>query len=260
MSILLWEKGAPLAEGSNPAEGPSITPYLVDRGQPNSCIIVCPGGGYNHLAEPKEGETIANWLNEIGLSAVVLHYRVAPYRHPCPFMDAQRTIRLLRARAEEWNLDPNRIGILGFSAGGHLAATAGTRYDFGDPQAEDPIERESSRPDLMVLCYAGISMIEFPHNKHLLGEDAAEGLRLELSNEKHVTPETPPAFLWMTANDEKVPVKHNLLFAAALDEQKVPFEMHLFESGKHGLGLAKEHPSIKPWTELCEAWLKKRGF
>jgi acetyl esterase/lipase len=258
--ILLWPEEAPLAKGGEPADRPSITPYLLETGQRNACIIVCPGGGYNHLAEPKEGETIARWLNEIGLSAVVLHYRVAPYRHPCPLMDAQRTIRLLRARAQEWSIDRNRIGILGFSAGGHLSATAGTRYDAGVPDAADPIERESSRPDLMVLCYAGISMSEFPHNPYLLGEHAADELRHELSNEKHVTPHTPPAFLWMTADDAKVPVQHNLLFAAALAEHKVPFEMHIFGEGRHGLGIAKDHPSVGQWTELCRVWLKKQGF
>jgi acetyl esterase/lipase len=127
-AVILWPEGAPLARGNEPADSPSITPYLVSSDEPNACMIVCPGGGYNHLAEPKEGKTIARWLNDIGISAVVLHYRVAPYQHPCPLLDAQRTIRLLRSKAVEWNLNPSKIGILGFSAGGHLAATAGTHY------------------------------------------------------------------------------------------------------------------------------------
>lgn len=238
MSILLWPNGAPLAKGNKPADCPSMTTYLLKSDRPSSCIIVCPGGGYKHLAEPREGEVIAKWLNEIGVSAVVLHYRVAPYHYPCPLLDAQRAIRFLRNKAKEWNIDPKRIGIMGFSSGGHLAATVGTHYDAGMPDADDPVERESSKPDLMVLCYAVML----------------------LSNEKHVTSETPPAFLWITANDDKVPVKHNLRFASVLSEHRVPHEMHIFESGRHGLALAADHPSVKYWTHLCQQWLEKQGF
>lgn len=260
MSILLWPNGAPYAKGNEPTDCPSITPYLLNNDKENSCVIVCPGGGFNHLAEPKEGETIAKWLNEIGLSAVVLHYRVAPYEHPCPMLDAQRAIRLLRYKSKEWRIDPKRIGIIGFSAGGHLAATAGTHYDAGSPEADDPVERESSKPDVMVLCYALISMLDTPYSKYLLGEHATDEMKLRLSNEMHVTSDTPPTFLWITADDQKVPVKPNLLFASALSEHQVPYEMHIFESGRHGLALAVDHPSIKYWTHLCQLWLERQGF
>lgn len=238
MSILLWPNGAPLAKGNEPADCPSITTYLLKSNRPSSCIIVCPGGGYRHLSVHKEGEVIAKWLNEIGVSAVILHYRVDPYHHPCPLLDAQRAIRLLRNKAQELNIDPMKIGIMGFSAGGHLAAMVGTHYDTGMPDAADPVERESSKPDLMVLCYAVML----------------------LSNVKYITSETPPTFLWMTAKDDKVPVKHNLRFASALSEHRVPNEMHIFESGRHGLALATNHPSVKNWTNLCKRWLKKQGF
>lgn len=259
MSILLWPNGAPYAIGTEPEDCPSITPYLLESNQQSPCIIVCPGGGYSMRAA-HEGEPIAKWLNQNGISSVVLNYRVNPYKHPSPLLDIQRAIRTIRFKAKEWNIDPQRIGVLGFSAGGHLAATVGTHYDLGTPTSEDPIERESSRPDLMVLCYAVISMIEFPHNKNLLGENPTEELRLLLSNEKHVTPDTPPAFLWITADDSAVPVENNLMFGTALSENKVPFELHIFESGRHGLGLATDNPNIKPWTQLCELWLKKQGF
>lgn len=238
MSILLWPDGAPLAKGSLPVDCPSMTTYFLISKRPRSCIIVCPGGGYKHLAEPKEGGDIAKWLNKIGVSAVVLHYRVAPYRQPCPLLDAQRAIRLLRNKSQEWNIDPLRIGIMGFSSGGHLAAMAGTYYDDGMPDADDPVERESSKPDLMVLCYAVML----------------------LSHEKHVTSKTPPAFLWMTAKDDKVPVKHNLRFASTLREHRVPYEIHIFKSGRHGLALAADHPIVKNWTHLCQRWLIKQGF
>lgn len=238
MSILLWPNGAPFAKGNEPADCPSMTTYFLVSNRPRSCIIVCPGGGYKHLAEPKEGEDIARWLNKIGIPAVVLHYRVAPYHHPCPLLDAQRAIRLLRNKAQEWNIDPLRIGIMGFSSGGHLAAMVGTRYDAGMPDADDPVERESSKPDLMVLCYAVML----------------------LSNEKHVTSETPPAFMWMTANDDTVPVKHKLRFASVLKKHRVPHEMHILESGRHGLALAADNPAVKYWTHLCQQWLVKQGF
>jgi acetyl esterase/lipase len=260
-SLLLWPQGAPFAKGSAPEDCPKITPYLVKSATPTATVVVCPGGGYTRHA-PHEGEPVARWLNRAGVSAFVLNYRVAPYQHPCELLDAQRGIRFVRFHARECNLDPKRVGILGFSAGGHLASSAGTHYDKGKP-SPDPIEREGCRPDLMILCYAVITFGEHRHNGcmvNLLGKDAPEDMRNLLSNEKQVTADTPPTFLWHTENDAGVPVENSLLFAQALRRHKVSFEMHIFKAGRHGLGLAPDDPHVGTWTRLCEEWLKKQGF
>jgi len=263
MFIPLWSGRAPYALGDEEEDRPELTPFLLDGSDgPKGCIIVCPGGGYARRA-PHEGEPVAEWLNGIGISAFVLKYRVSPYKHPAPLADAQRAIRHVRHHAAEYRIDPNRIGILGFSAGGHLAATAGTHFDAGDPQAADPVERVSCRPDLMVLCYPVISFGEYRHQgsmNNLIGEDAPQHLRELLSNELQVTADTPPAFLWHTSDDPGVPVENSFLFAAALRRHRVPVELHCYESGRHGLGLAKDHPQAHTWTALCELWLRKRGF
>ncbi|HEX7056718.1 MAG TPA: alpha/beta hydrolase [Bacilli bacterium] len=258
----LWPNGAPLAMGTEPSDCPELTPYLIDTKKSLAGMIVCPGGGYWMRAD-HEGEPIARWLNRIGIHAFVLDYRVAPYRHPAPLMDAARAIRYVRANAENFHTDPYRIGILGFSAGGHLAATAGTGFDRGNPLADDPIERMSSRPDLMVLCYPVISFSEFGHTgsmKNLLGENPSREVRRKLSAELQVTADTPPAFLWHTADDSVVSAENSILMAQALSKHGIPFELHIFASGRHGLGLAEAEPETKRWPELCELWLRKRGF
>lgn len=261
--IELWPEGAPYARGNEAEDRPAITPYLVEGTDgPVSLVVVCPGGGYTHRAN-HEGEPIAKWLNTLGISAVVLDYRVGPYQHPAPLGDAQRAIRYVRSRAAEWNVDPNRVGILGFSAGGHLASTAGTHYDNGNPEAADPIEQRSSRPDFMVLCYPVISFGEYRHNGsrvNLIGENPPEELVSLLSNELQVTEDTPPSFIWHTSDDPAVPVENALLFASALSRNKVPFELHSYMTGRHGLGLALDHPEAVTWTELCARWLKRLGY
>jgi len=198
------------------------------------------------------------------VAAVVLDYRVSPYRHPIPLGDAQRAIRLVRSRAADWKIDPKRVGILGFSAGGHLAGSAATIFDAGKPDAADPIDRESCRPDAAVLCYAVLTFGEFRHNGsmvNLLGSDNPDAkLRESLSLETRVTRETPPTFLWHTSDDGAVPVENSLLFAAALHKNKVPFELHVFPHGQHGLGLATGVPEVGQWPSLCAAWLKGIGF
>jgi acetyl esterase/lipase len=261
-TIELWPGASSDSQGEQNQGCPSLTLYPVTGDGLRAAVIVCPGGGYGTRA-PHEGEPIAKWLNGLGISAYVLNYRVAPYKHPVPLQDAQRAIRTVRHHAEVWGVDANRIGILGFSAGGHLAATVGTHFDAGDQSSVDPIDQQSSRPDLMVLCYPVIS---FGMNAHqgsrinLIGDNAAEELVHDLSNELQVTAETPPTFLWHTADDGAVSVENSLLFASSLSRHKVPFDLHVFESGRHGIGIASEHPEAYIWPDVCANWLKKQLF
>jgi acetyl esterase/lipase len=260
--IPLWRNGAPGLDTATPQETPTITPYLLEDGKVHGAVIVCPGGGYAGRA-PHEAEPISRWLNRAGFHSFVCAYRVAPYKHPYPMLDAQRAIRWVRFHAEEYNIDPKHIGILGFSAGGHLVSTVGTHFDQGNPAAIDPIDRVGCRPDALILCYPVISFGPYGHHGsmvNLIGENPPEELRLSLCNELQVTAQTPPSFLWHTANDEGVPVENSLLFAEALSKYKVPFELHIFQSGPHGMGLAESDPHVHEWTNLCETWLKRLGF
>lgn len=259
MKIELWPNRKFPDQGSANINCSTLTPYLLEGEGPFPAVIVCPGGGYAFRAE-HEGEPVAKWLNRIGLSAVVLNYRVAPYRYPSSFEDARRAIRLLRSRAKEWHIDSNRVGMLGFSAGGHLAGTVGVHSDWGNGSAEDPIEKESCHPDFMILGYPLISiekaMDEIKQN--LLGKASDPVLQNFLSIEKQVIENTPPAFMWQTADDDIVPVEHLYHLANVLSENKVPYEMHVFEKGVHGLGLAEWHQEARIWTFLCENWMKAR--
>jgi acetyl esterase/lipase len=262
--IVLWPDGAPGAVGKEPGDIPTLTPYFPPAEKANgAAIIVCPGGGYSHLAD-HEGRPVAEWLNTLGITAFVLKYRLGPrYHHPAPLLDAARAIRTVRARATEWHLDPGRIGILGFSAGGHLTATIGTHFDAGKADAPDPIDRLSSRPDLMVLIYPVITMKEFTHagsKKMLLGENPTPELITLLSNDEQVTKETPPAFLVHTADDPGVPVENSLRFAAALRKARVPVEIHIYEHGPHGFGLGTKDPILATWPQRCAEWLRLHGF
>jgi acetyl esterase/lipase len=262
MNLLLWPEGTPNALGENPEDKPLLVPYLVQSDKPSAAVVICPGGGYARRAD-HEGEPVALWLNTLGISAFVVHYRVAPYRHPNPLMDAQRAIRTVRSRSQEWNVDPGRVGILGFSAGGHLASVCGTHFDGGQPDARHPVERENCRPDLLVLCYPVISMESFTHvgsYTNLLGDAPDHALVRSVSSDLQVTEQTPPAFVWHTADDASVPVGNSLMFTSSLSSNKIPFELHVFESGRHGLGLAADHPGVNAWTQLCAVWLKKQGF
>jgi acetyl esterase/lipase len=263
---LLWPGGAPGALGTEAVDKPKITVYLApaDRAT-GSAVVVCPGGGYRVVAADHEGKQIALWLNSIGVSAFVLQYRLGErYRHPVPLEDAQRAIRLVRSRSKEWRVDPRRIGILGFSAGGHLASTAATHFDDGQPGATDPVDRESSRPDFAVLCYAVISLEDPPAHagsrRSLLGDAPDPALVALLSNEKQVTPRTPPTFLWHTADDTAVPVENSLLFFEALHKAGVPGELHVFPHGRHGLGLAPGDPAVSQWARLCAVWMEGLGL
>jgi acetyl esterase/lipase len=243
---------------------PTLTPYLATKEKATgAAIIVCPGGGYGHLAD-HEGGPVAEWLNSVGVTAFVLKYRLGPtYHHPAPLQDAARAIRTVRARAKEWGLDPQRIGILGFSAGGHLAATAGTHFGGGQADASDPVERVSSRPDLLILIYPVITMRDATHSgsrKNLLGEQPSAELVTLLSNEEQVTKETPPTFLVHTMTDAAVPVENSMMFAAALRKAGVPFEFHLYERGPHGFGLGTKDPILATWPARCADWLRIHGF
>lgn len=265
-AIPLWPNGAPGAKGSAPEDIPSIQLYQPPADKANgAAIVVCPGGGYGALAS-HEGHDVAVWLNSIGVTAVVLKYRLGRYgyRHPVMLQDAQRAIRTTRAKAVEWKIDPNRIGIMGFSAGGHLTSTAATHFDAGDANASDPIEKQSSRPDVAIVCYPVITMTDpFVHagsRKNLLGDTPSPELINLLSNEKQVTEKTPPTFIFHTEDDKGVPVENSLMFAAALRKAKVPYEMHIYETGRHGVGLAKDNPALSTWPKLLENWLRARKF
>jgi acetyl esterase/lipase len=264
---LLWPGGAPGAKGDRPEDKPTLTICLPDPSKSNgAAVIVCPGGGYQGLAVDHEGRQVAAWLNSLGVAAFILEYRHhgRGYQHPAPLDDAQRAIRTVRARAAEWKVDPRRIGILGFSAGGHLASTAGTHFDRGNPAAEDPIARASCRPDFMILCYAVIAFGEpYSHGgsqANLLGKDAPPELVRSLSNEKQVTKDTPPTFLFQTDEDKAVPAENSVYFYLALRKAGVPAELHIFRPGQHGLGLAKNTPGTSEWPKCCEGWLKSQGF
>ncbi|HEY9431310.1 MAG TPA: alpha/beta hydrolase [Blastocatellia bacterium] len=263
--IPLWANGAPGAKGDTPEDVPSFQLYQPPADKASgAAIVVCPGGGYGHLAR-HEGHDIAVWLNGIGVTAVVLKYRLGPkYQHPAMMQDALRAIRYTRSKASEWKIDPNRVGVMGFSAGGHLASTAATQFNVGDPNASDPVEKLSSRPDLSILCYPVVTMTDpFAHKgsrRNLLGENPPAQLIDLMSSEKWVTDQTPPTFLFHTGDDPVVPVENSLMFALALRKKKVPYELHVYEHGRHGVGLASDDPALNTWTRLLENWLRARGF
>lgn len=269
-SFPLWPEGAP-GKGTDAKDIPTLTPYPAK--EPNgAAMVICPGGGYGGLAD-HEGKDYALFLNDHGITCFVLKYRLgsAGYRHPIMLQDVSRALRLVRAKAGEWKLDSHRVGVMGSSAGGHLASTLLTHFDAGKTDAKDPIDRESSRPDLGILCYPVITMGPLTHGgskNNLLGKDPSPELVAELSNELRVTKETPPCFLFHTSADAAVPVENSLLFASALRKAGVPFALHIYENGQHGMGLgfrpyAKYEPGagkLHPWTDNCIFWLKEHGF
>jgi acetyl esterase/lipase len=265
--VPLWPNGAPGALGTNSNDIPTLTAYLPDgTNATGAAMVICPGGGYAHLA-PHEGNDYALWLNQHGVSGFVLKYRLGSngYRHPAMLQDAERAVRMVRANAAPWHIDPKRVGIMGSSAGGHLASTLMTHFEPGDTNANDPIERESSRPDIGILCYPVITFGEFAHvgsRDNLLGKHPSPELVKLLSNELQVTKDTPPCFIWQTFDDKTVPVENSLLFANALRKAGVPFDLHIYEHGRHGLGLNDKPPFTHPhpWAADCLFWLKAQGF
>jgi acetyl esterase/lipase len=265
-AIPLWSGEVPGALGQGENDRPTITPYLAATNATGAAVVVCPGGGYGMLAA-HEGHDYALWLNQQGVTAFVLKYRLGAnnYRHPVMLQDAARAVRLVRARAEDWKVDPKRVAIMGSSAGGHLASTLVTHFDAGDANAKDAVDRQSSRPDLGILCYPVVSMGAHTHQgskNNLLGKDPSDELVKLLSNELQVTSNTPPCFIWHTWEDKAVKVENSLQFASAMQRAGVPFDLHVYERGRHGIGLADKPPftNAHPWSRDLVFWLKGRGF
>lgn len=275
----LWAT-PPLRTGTGEADRPTLTAFTIPAPRPVPAVLVVPGGGYSRNAE-HEGAPVARWLNSLGVSAFVLRYRVAPYRYPVPLLDGQRAVRYIRHHANRFGIDPGRVGVLGFSAGGHLAgllATAGSGtgdtagsgaqdpaggLSTSDGQPADGIDREDPRPDLAVLCYPVASLVgpvHRPSMENLLGPEPDGTLRRRLSVEHRITPTSPPTFLWHTADDPVVDAENARLVAGALARHTVPHEMHIYPHGPHGLGLADGVPPVSDWTDRCAAFLRNQGW
>ncbi len=262
--VLLWPDGAPGALGENEEDQPTLAIYHARNTDPDGpAVIVFPGGGYGFLAVDHEGEQVAQWLVARGISAYVLRYRIAPkYKHPAPLQDAQRALRMVRFRRSQrsrWDFAPSRIGVWGFSAGGHLASTLATHFDSGDATATESIERASCRPNFQILCYPVITL-KPPHahggsRDNLLGQNPNAALLESLCNETQVTPQTPHAFLFHTADDGAVPVENSLLYFQSLKNCGVPAELHVYRKGAHGVGLAQDDARLREWPDALASWL-----
>ncbi len=275
--IKLWEKDIPYYDPSfineyNTEDVPSLTPFIVPETRDESgnvkktgCVIVCPGGSYVVRAD-YEGDPLCEFFNKYGISGFTLNYRVEPYDYYAIRADVNRAVRWVRYHAEEYNIDPDKIALLGFSAGGSLATIGATNYDSG-LDSGDEIDRVSSRPDAALLCYAVISMTDeltHDYSKHVLigrlDESIKESLATRLSGELAVTEDTPPVFMWHTAADGCVKVENPITMAASLSAKKIPFELHIFDKGDHGLGLATTTPGADQWPPLAADWLKRLGY
>ncbi|HEY7212892.1 MAG TPA: alpha/beta hydrolase [Bryobacteraceae bacterium] len=264
--IPLWSGTAPGAKGSGSDDIPAITVYKAEGAHlVPTAVIVFPGGGYMHLAFDYEGTEVAEWLNRLGISAFVLRYRLGPkYRYPVELWDAQRAIRYVRLHAGDYGVSPDHIGVWGFSAGGHLASTTGTHFDQGDSGSSDPVDRQSSRPDFMILAYPVITMEEpYVHQGSLhalLGDKPDPALVRSLSNESQVSARTPPCFLFHTTEDQVVPVQNSVNFYLALKRAGVPAELHVYLKGKHGVGLGRKDPVLRSWPDRLADWLMTEGY
>lgn len=282
--ILMILSGAGLASGQVAEESlwpgrayapgefiPMVTFYNPPKEKAvDMAIVVCPGGGYGGLAMDHEGKQIASWLNGLGITAVVLRYHTVSETndttglHPAPLEDVLRAIRIVRGRAPKLGINQRKIGVIGFSAGGHLASSAATHFAMGDPNAKDPVDKLSSRPDFAILIYPVITFLP-PHahqgsRVNLLGKNPPDSLVLAFSNELQVTSQTPPVFLAHTTEDAAVPPENSVLFYQALLKAKVPAELHIFQEGRHGLGLGPKELPFSEWPNLCVRWLQNRGF
>lgn len=268
--IPLWEGAAPGAVGTTPADIPHLEFFAASPDAKladglHTAVIVCPGGGYTSLAYDKEGTRIAEWLNGEGISAFVLTYRLSPrYHYPAPILDGQRAVRWVRAHAAEYNISPHRIGAWGFSAGGHMVGMLGTQFDPGKPDAPDPVDRASDRPDFVISSYGGLTLDpRIARNgamQPLIGPDAPADLTERLSPDRHVSHDSPPFFLYATQADQRVPVLSTVVFFEALTRAGVPAEMHIFQTGPHGTGLGGFYPELAIWPTLLDHWLRLNGW
>ena len=261
---LLWPNGAPQAKGDADADHPGVWIYPAKENANGAAIVICPGGGYSIHATDHEGVQPARYFNSIGVTAFVLRYRLSPYRHPVPLLDAQRALRFVRAHADEFKIDKHRVGIMGFSAGGHLTSTSVTHFDGGDSAAADVVDRESSRPDFGILGYPVVSLsADFAHRgsgNNLFGKDPADEQLKSLSNELNVTAETPPLFMFHTSEDTGVPAENSVSLYLACRKAGVPAELHIYQHGQHGVGLANEHPALSHWISAAGTWLRQNGL
>ncbi len=267
---LLWPDGAPGATAKEDGDVPELIITRVESATPTAAVVILPGGGYHGHAMDHEGHQFAEWFRSLGVTSAICTYRLRGkgnrgngYGHPAPMLDAQRAVQTLRARAKELNIDPQRIGAIGFSAGGHLCSTISTHFAEPDTAAPDPIARVSSRPDFAILCYPVIVFDQsFTHKgsqRNLLGDNPSSELIASLSNERQVTERTPPTFLMHTAEDQSVPVENSIQYMLACQKNGVASELHIFPEGRHGLGLAKDTPGTAQWPALCENWLRRIG-
>ncbi|HUT34707.1 MAG TPA: alpha/beta hydrolase [Planctomycetota bacterium] len=263
----LWPQGAPGALGTRDVDRPTLTLCLPPPELATGAgVVICPGGDYWDIAGDYEGRDVALWLNTLGVAGFVLKYRLAPsYHYPSQLQDARRAVRLVRHRAAEWGVNPARVGILGFSGGGHLASTIATHFSDGVPDAEDPVDRLSCRPDFVALVCPVISFASKythePTRDNLLGGDSTKTKHLErLSNERQVTPATPPTFLVHTGDDKEVLPENSVLFYVSMRRMGVPGELHIYEKGGHGFGLATTDPALSSWTLRCADWMRRRGL
>lgn len=266
----LWPDTPPGTTLDGEGDRPQLIITQVESTSPTAALVILPGGGYGMHAIDHEGYQFAAWFHSLGVTSAICTYRMRGkgnagegYGHPYPMLDAQRAIQTLRADASQLNIDPNRIGVIGFSAGGHLCSTVSTHFAQVKPDSNDPIERVSSRPDFSILCYPVIAFGK-PHThqgsqRNLIGANPPADLVVNLSNERQVTAETPPTFLFHTAEDKVVPVEHSLEYFAACREHGVAAELHVFPHGRHGVGLARNLPGASAWPPLCAQWLRGLG-
>ena len=248
-----------IEDGETSPRKPTITVY---KGTSDCAVVIFPGGGYAMRAE-HEGTAYAEKLLSIGITSFVVDYRVAPYKHPAELSDAVRAVRYARYYADKYGIDKNKIAVMGSSAGGHLAASVSVHYGKDIYEETDDIDKENCKPNATILCYPVIDMFEYRHDgsrQNLIGERAFKADKELMSLHRHVTRETPPAFIWHTAEDCTVPVQNSLLYAGALSEAQVPFELHIYPFGHHGLGLAEEMPHVAQWANSLKNWLKLIKF
>ena len=264
-TVLLWEHGAPGAVGATAEDKPQLELFPVAGGGTHVGVVVAPGGGYTHLAYEKEGSKIAEWLNAQGINAFVLTYRLTPrYKYPSPIQDGHRAMRWVRAHAAEYGVDEHKIGMWGFSAGGHLVGIVGTHFDMGDAKSADVVERASDRPDFVVSSYGGLTLkrdvVKPGTMRNMLGEDASDALVDDMSPDLHVDARTPPFFIYGTTTDASVPAMSAITFYSAMKKAGRPVELHIFQEGPHGTALAEKYPALSVWPTLLLNWMRVNGW